>query len=80
MTAWRIEWSHVASTALRTIPWREASRIDAAVQNLASKQEGELIRIKDHPTAAKLRVGAYVVYLNFNQFDGLLTVWFIYRM
>jgi hypothetical protein len=64
---------------LRAIPWRDAARIDAAVQNLASKQEGELVRIKDHPTAAKLRVGPHLVYLNFDQFDGTLTVWFIYR-
>lgn len=77
---WRIEWSHVAGAALRAIPWRDAARIDAAVQKLATEQQGDLVRIKDHPTAAKLRVSPYLVYLNFNQFDGVLTIWFIYRM
>ena len=77
--AWRIEWSHAATAALRAIPWRDAARVDAAVQRLATDQEGELVRIKDHPTAAKLRIRQYVVYLNFNRFDGTLTIWFVYR-
>jgi mRNA-degrading endonuclease RelE of RelBE toxin-antitoxin system len=76
---WQIEWSHAAGAALRAIPWRDAARIDAAVQKLAIDQDAELARVKEHPTAAKLRVGSYLVYLNFNQFDGTLTIWFIYR-
>lgn len=76
---WRLEWSHVAGETLKAIPWRDAARVDAAVQKLARDQEGDLVRIKDHPTAAKLRVNPYVVYLDFNRFEGTLTVWFVYR-
>lgn len=76
---WQIEWSHVAAATLRAIPWRDAARIDAAVQKLAKDQEGELVRIKAHPTAAKMQVGRYVVYLNFDRFDGTLMVWFVFR-
>lgn len=76
---WRIEWSAVASATLRAMPWRDAARVDAAVQKLAKDQEGDLVRLKDHPTAAKLRISPYVIYLNFDQFEGTLTVWFVYR-
>jgi mRNA-degrading endonuclease RelE of RelBE toxin-antitoxin system len=65
--------------ALGAIHWRDATRIDAAVQKLATNAHGDLVRIKDHPTAAKLHVGSYVVYLNFDPFEGVLLVWFIFR-
>lgn len=77
---WRIEWSHAAGAALRAIPWRDAARIDAAVQKLATHQQGEIVRLEDHPTAAKLRVSPYLVYRNFDRFEGTLTIWFVYRM
>lgn len=41
---WRVEWSYPALAALRAIPWRQAARVDAAVQRLAEHNEGELCR------------------------------------
>lgn len=76
---WQIEWSHAAVAALRAIPWRDAVRLDAAVLRLATKQDGDLVRMKDHPTAARLRVAPYVVCLNFDRINGILGVWYIYR-
>jgi mRNA-degrading endonuclease RelE of RelBE toxin-antitoxin system len=76
---WSVEWSHAATAALRAIPCRDAARIDAAVQRLAKEQKGDIVRVKDHPTAARLRVAPYVVYLNFDRFNGILGVWYIYR-
>lgn len=77
---WQVEWSHAALAALRAIPWRDAARIDFAVQRLATKQEGDLVRVEDRPTAARLRVAPYVVYLNLDRFSGILSVWYIYRV
>lgn len=76
---WQVQWSHPARAVLRAIPWRDATRIDAAVQRLATKHEGDIVRVKDHPTIARLRITPYVVYLNFDRFNGVLGVWYIYR-
>jgi mRNA-degrading endonuclease RelE of RelBE toxin-antitoxin system len=76
---WRIDWSHPALAALRSIPWRDAARVDAAVQRLALLNEGEILRVKEHPTAARLRVGPYIAYINLDRFSGTLSVWHVYR-
>lgn len=76
---WRIEWSHAAIAALRAIPWRQAARVDAAVQRLAMANEGNLLRAKNHPTGARLRVPPYVVYLSLDRQAGILNVWYVYR-
>lgn len=34
---WRIVWSHAGLTSLQAIPWRQAERVDAAVQRLADR-------------------------------------------
>lgn len=76
---WRIEWSHAAIAALRAIPWRQAARVDAAVQRLATTNEGELMRATNHPNGARLRVSPYVVYLTLERQSGVLCVWYVYR-
>lgn len=77
--SWQIEWSPAAIAALRAIPWRQAARVDAAVQRLAATSEGDLVRVTDHPTAARLRLPPYVVYLNLDRQTGILSVWYVYR-
>jgi hypothetical protein len=77
---WHIEWSHPAIAALHSMPWRDAARIDAAVQRLAMSLEGDFVRVKDHPTAARLRIPPYIAYLNFDRFAGTLSVWYVYRI
>ena len=76
---WRIEWSHAALAALRAMPWRQAARVDAAVQRLVATNEGDLVRAHNHPTGARLRVPPYVVYLTFDRQAGVLSVWYVYR-
>lgn len=77
--SWDLAWSHAAVAALRAIPWRDAARVDAAVQQLARTQEGDLVRDANHPTGARLRVPPYIVYLSFERDVGLLRVWYVYR-
>lgn len=77
--SWRIEWSHAGVVSLRSIPWRHAERVDAAVQRLAREHEGDLVRVKDNPIAARLRVPPYIAYITLDPHEGLLTVWYVYR-
>lgn len=76
---WRIVWSHAGLRSLQAIPWRQAERVDAAVQRLARENEGDLIRVQDNPRAARLRVPPYIAYITLDPQEGLLTVWCIYR-
>jgi mRNA-degrading endonuclease RelE of RelBE toxin-antitoxin system len=76
---WRVRWSHPAIATLRAIPWRDAMRVDAAVQRLATTHEGDIVRVQEHPTVARLHVAQYVVCLNFDRFNGVLGVWYVYR-
>ena len=76
---WRLEWSHAARFALLTMPWRQAERVDAAVQLFSRTGSGDFRRAADDPTGGRLRVTPYVVYLTLDRPGHVLWVRYIYR-
>ncbi len=78
--SWSIQWSFAARAALRSMPWRQAAFIDSAVQRLATKNEGHLVRAPAvHPNGARLYAGPYVAVLTLDPDAGELVVWYVYR-
>lgn len=77
---WRLEWSHAARYALLTMPWRQAERVDAAVQHFSRTGTGDFRRAAGDPTGGRLRVTSYVVYLTFDHPGRVLWVRTIYRI
>lgn len=78
--SWQIQWGYAALAALRSMPWRQAAYVDAAVQRLAAKNQGHLVRVPQvHPYGARLYAGPFVAFLTLDPDAGELTVWFVYR-
>ena len=72
-------WTPAARAALLAMPWRDAARIDAAVQRFASTGEGQLTRVfANDPRALRLRVSPYAVRLLLDPESGVLTVGWIF--
>jgi hypothetical protein len=80
MPAWQLRWFVGAEAALRSIPWREAARIDAALIRLAAIGEGELERLPNDPTGAWLRVGAYRARLILERQERIISVMYVWRI
>ena len=76
---WQISWSRSGVWAIERVPWREACRIDAAVQRFATTGEGQLERLKSDPVGAVLVVHPYLVRLTLDREGKTLTVWWVYR-
>jgi len=75
-----IFWTPAALWALRAMPWRDAARVDAAVQQLALTGEGQLTRVYENdPRALRLHVSPYAVRLYLDPDAGALTVGWIFR-
>jgi hypothetical protein len=74
MQEWQIEWSYGAVAALKMIPWRQAARVDAAVQCFARTGEGNIEWI-GAGRDARLYVPPYVVKLDLNFDARLIRVW-----
>ncbi len=78
---WHVRWSEPAERMLLQIPWREAARVDAAVQRFARTGRGEVVRLRvDDAVTLRLRVAPYGVRLTLDRIDGVLTVWSVYRL
>lgn len=78
---WYVQWSEPAERTLRQIPWRDAARVDAAVQHFAETGEGEIVRLRtDDAVTLRLRVAPHGVRFTLDRFDGVLTVWSVYRL
>jgi mRNA-degrading endonuclease RelE of RelBE toxin-antitoxin system len=78
--SWDIAWSDAAVESLQRIPsWRDAARVDAAVQRFAATGEGDVARLPtDHATTLRLRVGPYTARLTLNRPDKIVFVWIVY--
>jgi hypothetical protein len=75
-----IYWTPAARWALRAMPWRDAARVDAAVQQFAGTGEGQLTRVYERdPRALRLHVAPYAVRLYLDTDSGALTVGWIFR-
>jgi hypothetical protein len=74
-----IAWSVPALRALRAMPWRDAERVDAAVQRFAATGQGSRFRYEtDEPLSLRLEVQPYVVRLGVDQRERLIRVWYVY--
>ena len=74
-----ILWTPAALWALRSFPWNEAERIDAAVQRFARKGEGRVARIEGSAIRLRLYVPPYVARLNLDRNSGVLVVAWVFR-
>ncbi|MEP7127143.1 MAG: hypothetical protein ABJE95_39785 [Byssovorax sp.] len=73
-------WTPAAQGALLAMPWRDAARVDAAVQRFAATGEGQLSRVfANDPRALRLRVAPYAVRLLLEPETGSLIVGWIFR-
>jgi len=77
--SWRVEWSAPAERSLLNMPWKDATRVDAAVQRLASTGQGDLVRLpEDHAVTLRLRVKPYIALLSLDRQQGILHVINVY--
>jgi hypothetical protein len=77
---WTIKWSYPAITALRAIPWRQAARIDAAVQRFVASGEGDRFRLaSDDLLTVRLRVPPHIVRIGLESKAQIARVWYVYR-
>ena len=75
-----IAWSSPATLALRAMPWRDAERVDAAVQRYAATGQGNQFRYeRDEPLSLRLEVQPYVVRLSVDTRERVIRVWYVYR-
>jgi hypothetical protein len=72
---WRVTWGHGAEAALRRIPWRQAARIDAAVQHFARSGEGQVEWVEGSRSDFRLHVPPFVVLIELNAETRVLWVW-----
>jgi hypothetical protein len=79
MQAWRIEWTFAAKAMLRSIPWRDAARVDEAVMRLAATGQGDIDRITGDPHGAWLRLAGYSVRMELEPREHQLTVLYVWR-
>ena len=79
--SWRLCWSETARAGLLRLGWRDAARVDAAIQELARTGEGHLVRLPgDHAVTVRLRVPPYAVRLTLDPLEGVAYVWAVYRI
>ncbi len=79
--SWRVEWLEPAVQSLRQMPWRQAARVDAAVQRFAETGEGQVARLStDDAVTLRLRVSPYVARLTLDPSERTLFVWIVYRL
>jgi mRNA-degrading endonuclease RelE of RelBE toxin-antitoxin system len=78
---WRIQWSPLAARRLRELPWRDATRVDAAVLRFAESGDGQVVRIpSDDPVTLRLRVPPYFIRFTLDPFSGVMHIWTVYRL
>lgn len=75
-----IVWTEAALWSLRSLPWTDAARIDAAVMHFAETGLGDLRRHpEDDASTRRLRVEGYRVRMMLDPRAGRLWVAWIYR-
>ena len=76
---WRVEWSPRATRDLMHLPhWRDAARVDAAVQRYAATGEGDLRHFGGGEF--RLRVADLRVRLSFDPAAKTIHVWAVFRL
>lgn len=64
---------------LRHIPWREAARVDAAVQRFAEAGEGDLEWVEGSHADYRLLVPGYSVLIELEAEEHVIDVWSVNR-
>lgn len=77
---WLIRWAIPAVRTLMRLPWRDAARVDAAIQGFAETGQGDVVRLRvDDAVTLRLRVKPYWVRFTLDRYEGVLTVWSVYE-
>lgn len=75
-----IFWTPAAVWALRNMPWREAARIDAAVQEFARSGAGTVTRVyPTDPRSLRLKVSTWFVRMYLDPESMTMTVIVVFR-
>jgi hypothetical protein len=73
---WTIEWSDRAKGDLLNLPhWKDAARVDAAVQRFAATGEGDLRRLPG--VGEFLQVGRFRARVSADILGRVLHVWYV---
>jgi hypothetical protein len=81
VSAWRIEWLEPGRRSLLDLPWRDAARVDEAVQRFAATGEGDVVRLRtDDAVTLRLRVPPYTVRMSLDRWEATIRVWVVYRL
>ena len=76
----RVRWSVSAERVLKSIPRRDAERVDAAVLRFAETAQGTVERLPTEPdVTVRLHVIRYVAVLTLDRSDATLWVGWLYR-
>lgn len=76
----RARWSFPAEHVLKSIPWRDAERVDAAVLRFAETGQGTTERLPtDSGITIRLRVSGYIAVLTLDRRAATLWVAWLYR-
>lgn len=79
MSAWQVEWGFAARAALLDLPWRDATKVDAATLRFAASGEGDVERIAEEPRGAWLRTSGYVMRLRLDPSAQTILVLYLIR-
>ncbi len=75
-----IFWTPAAEWTLCMMPWRDAARVDAAVQEFARSGEGDIARVyAADPRSLRLKVSPYLERMYLDPESCSLTVQFVFR-
>ena len=76
----RVEWHPDARRSLLSLGWRDASKVDNAVQSFAANGFGEVRRLRTgEGIELRLRVDPFRVRMSVDQTMGTLHVWSVRR-
>lgn len=76
---WGIKWRHGAAATLRLIPWREAARVDAAVQRFAETGEGDLEWVEGSRADYRLLLPGHSILIELDAAAHVIEVWSVTR-
>jgi mRNA-degrading endonuclease RelE of RelBE toxin-antitoxin system len=77
--SWAHEWHPVAEDDLRRMHWREAARVDAAVQRLAESGQGRVEPVRGERNLYRLRVSRSVVLFARDSASRTIRVWRVFK-
>jgi mRNA-degrading endonuclease RelE of RelBE toxin-antitoxin system len=72
---WRLIFSNSARRSLRKLPLNDRRRIDRALDELAlDPARGDVLPLRNHPTAFRKRVGDYRIFFDLERDPRLILI------